>query len=488
MANGGTSNGGDQGGGGAAPISIPGLPAFTVQATDIAPPDTPTDFPRQHVIQYFRDVYTELKNISVPSLVAQLIAGFSVTPAITFTVCKDVLIAILKVMLPTWGKEILDALDDLRKAIDPSVSELAVDVLNELLGTSIAATDMPTGGAFGDHLARADKIGGILHDTLMQEFQGLNAITPQNGQHAARRFTGLMINFGTATGVLATLSGLVPFIHLDDIREIGEQVAQNLGLGRLGRQVLRPIVQILIEEPYKWFINQQYRPTIFSAADCVNPYTNQTLSADQMHADLALQGYSNDRIKALIELHQKKLSENDYFYLWQMGLKQGTDFVAYLQKLGYSADDARSRMDAEQLRASEGLEHEIVAAAMEAYVAGHITQDEWNQVLQAAHVVPNNPELWTILAQYKAKVPHKALTLAEVTDMLAQDVISLDEFEDYLTKFGYSLTDANNLKIWTLLKLNAKEEAAKAKAAKAAAKTTTTATAPTTTTTSAPGS
>jgi hypothetical protein len=487
------SNGNNSGGGGGATgidqtISISGLPDFTVNVTDIAPPDMPTDLPRAQLEKYFRDCYTMLHTWGCPKWIAAAVAGTIVGLCGALVVMKDLLIVILRVVLPPFGGEVLQALDDLRKSVDPEVADLAVDVLNELLGTDVTASDMPTGTTTGDHLARADKVGGILHDMLMSEFTGMSSITPETGRAAARRFSGLMINFGTVTGVLATLGGLIPQIHLDDVREIGEQVAQNLGLGRLGRQVLRPIVQTLIEMPYTWWIHQQYRPTQLTVSDCVNPYTGAVIDPALIHSSLALQGYSDTLISAIIELHQKKLTEADYWLLVEQKLKADTDFESYLQKLGYSADDAADRALAETYRAEKALQDEIISASMDAYVAGHIALDEFQGIVNTARPHPDLNALTMLLAQYKAKVPHKALTLAEITSMLEMDVINTGEFEDYLTAFGYSEMDALNLKIWTLLKLAQKEEAAKAKAAKAAAKTTIAAAPTTSSSSSAPSS
>jgi len=469
MGSSGTGLPNDSGAGVDSPINIPGLPDFTIKVADIAPPDQATDLPREHLKNYFRDAYTELKNIGVPGWCAVIIAGLIVAPAGALMVAKDLVIVVLRVVLPVWGGEVLGALDDLRKSLDATMGELAVDVLNELLGTTIQPSDMPQGGAFGDHLARADKIGGILHDVLLQEFQQTKTVTPESGRDAARRFSGLMINFGTATGVLATLGGLVPTIHLDEVREIGEQVAQNLGLGRLGRQVLRPIVQALIAEPYGWWINEQARQAQFSVSDVVNPFSGSVMDAGLIHQTLALQGYSDDKIKAIIELHQKKIAETDIFFLYAMGLKTEDQVTAYLEKLGYSHDDALDRKEAEFLRRETTLQDELVSVAIDAYKFGNIERDELEGIVKTARPLANEQGLTLLLADYKRKVPHRSLTVAELTSMLQLDIITLDEFDSYLSLLGFSDADVQNLRILTLTQLEKKSEAQKAKDQKAAA-------------------
>jgi len=449
---------------------LTGLPDYVVQSSDIAPPDTPTDLPRDHITKYYRDAYNELRKMGVPGFAAAIVAGLLAAPSCWIVVGKDVLLIVLKVLLPSWGATVLDALDDMRKALDPEFGNLAVGVLNELLGTDLAVTSMPLGIGEGDHLARAKTLGALLHDQLTKQFLPSGPVTADSGAAAAETFTGLMINFGTATGIMGLIGGLVPVIHLDEIREVGEMVAQNLGLGRLGRQALRPLIQATVEEPYKWKIYSQARPTLLSAADLVNPYTSQVIDPTLVHDQLSRQGYADNLISALIELHQKKLAETDYFTLVAMGLKTQDDAIAYMQKLGYSLADAQLRYDVEYLRHEHAAQQLLIGAAMQAYELGHIQRDELLGLVKVAYPLENEQGLIMLAADYKRRTPSKHLTLAEITDMLDKNVISLDEFENYLTTWGYSADDALNLKIWTLEKLQAKDAAAAAKAAKTAAK------------------
>jgi len=464
-------SGGSGGGGADTPISIPGLPDFTVQVTDIACPVNATDLPREHFKKYFEDCYCTLRSFHVPGFVATFIAALTIAPAAAMLVSKDLVIIVMRLLLPTLGAEVLDGLDDLRKALDSEFAKLAVGVLNELLGTAIGVGDMPSSASYTDHLARADKLGGILHDTLLKEFGDAASITPDSGRAAARRFSGLMINFGTATGVLATLGGLVPAIHLDDIREIGEQVAGNLGLGRLGRQVLRPVVQILMEEPYKWWINERFRPTQFTALDVVNPYTAQTMDPKLVHDSLALQGYSDDKISALIQLHQKKISESDAFLLLEHDQGTEDDFLLRMKNLGYSLTDAEMQKHIMLIKEEVAIQTRIVDVAMASYRHGVITRDEFSAVVKQAISEPSLQALTMTLADFNSRLPHRSLIIGELTQMLTQNVITLDDFDTYLENLGYSPQDTDNLRILTLLNINAKEAAAKAKAAAAAAKT-----------------
>jgi hypothetical protein len=44
------------------------------------------------------------------------------------------------------------------------------------------------------------------------------------------------------TGFLAMVGGAVPFVHFDELKETGEMLEKSLGIGRLTRQALRPLI------------------------------------------------------------------------------------------------------------------------------------------------------------------------------------------------------------------------------------------------------
>jgi hypothetical protein len=419
---------------------------------------------------YFRDIASHLETkLQMPQWASHLVAGASIIPIATIVQLSHLFIAVLTSFLPAIGGVVFSVLDDVRKAIDPEVAGLSVSVLNELLGTDLTADQISTQGGISAHLARAETVGGLFHSQLMSEFAATNTITPESGVKAARRFTGLAINFGTATGIIATLGGLAPFIHLDDVREIGEQVATNLGLGRLQRLALQPLIQILLAEPYKWYINNLARPTQFKLADVVNPFTGSIMDPKLIWQSLAWEGYSDDKITALLELHRKKLAETDYFYLFTHGLVEDADVLAYLKRLGYTDNDAQNRKEVEFLKAQDPYQKEIVAAATAAYAEGHIQRDELQGIVNSAVHLDNERSIVMLVADYKKRVPTKHLTLAQVESAYEQGVIDLSEFNTWLSTQGYSQDDQQTLQLLTLLKLKKLEEAAKAKEAKAAA-------------------
>ena len=482
MSNGDTGNAGPQ-----------TIDTITVTVTDIKCPDTPTELPFQTLDPFFRDLFCQFnKTWGLGRWTSELLSGALVTVCAAAMALSHIVLVLINPFVATAATTVFLALDQVRKDLDQTFMLLASSVLNELLGTDFTVQHLAAGTDISAHLARAQEIGVLFHKQLLSEFLAdtgmtLNPdatftepsgpsstekelISPMSGVRAAARFTGLAINFATANGILTTIAGLVPEIHLDDIRVIGEEVAKNLGLGRLQRLALAPIVQILLAEPYKWFINEVSRPTQFSAGEVVNPFTGAVMDASLIWRSLARGGYSDDKISALLELHRKKVTESELLTLFEGGHFDQATVLSGLKRLGYDDPTAATKLETMHLQAQRPYQDEVRIAAVTAYADGHIQRDELQGIVNSMPLSDDEKALVMLAADYKRKVPTKHLTLAELDSAFSQGIIDLAEYTDHLTNLGYSDDDQSILLLLELDKIKAAEAKAAAAAARTAAK------------------
>lgn len=452
------------------PSQLPGVTDQEVQqlsdvirvvTSDCAPPSIQFAIPKEGLQELFRYVCGFLREFDVPRWIATIIAGLAVLPLLVVNALFSTLLAVLAPFLSSLFKEVLGLLETLRRELDPSFAAAAVLVLNELLGTEFTVDHLAQGIDVTSHLARADEVGGLLHDQLTREFQSPGDLTPAAGAAAARRMSGFLINFGTATGIIAALGGLVPFVHLDEMREIGEEVARNLGLGRMHREVMRPLIRTLIGTPYQWYLNLRFHPTQFKEGDLINPFQQTLMSHDQIFQALDLLGFSDDKKEELIKLHQKRLTLDDLDLLQRYGTSSAQFVVDYVKTLGWPEelqDVVRSLVD---LRRADAAVRELIAA-METYAAdGHITLDDLSTLLDNLPIGPMEKRFLLARVQFKVKAPHKTLTIAEIQSAFEQGALTLDDLDTRFTAMGYSLEDVGILEILTLLKLAKLDESKK---------------------------
>lgn len=414
-----------------------------------------------------------------PSFIAWLLAGL---PGVVVILLCDIT-AVLLFVLKTVGEEVanfgLQFIDAARKDLDPQVALISAEVLNELMGTDYTPQHLPTGGSVTDHLNRATAVGQILHNQLMSEFGGDGDVTAAKGAAAAQRFTGLLVNFGTATGILAYLGGAVPWLKLDDIREIGEQVARNLGLGRIHRRVLTPVVDTLISKPYTWYINQKFHPAVFSRGDVLNPFTQTLMSQQDVFNALDLEGFSHDKIEQLIKLHQKRFTLEDVETLRRWGYWSDDVTHKYLVELGWPEDLADTARTIPELRRLDARINRLIDFLEAQVDAGHMTADDAITLIKTLPVTSDEVAVIQSTMATRTKTPHASMTLAHLQAAFQQGLVTISELQAWLAQRGYTSDDQDILVQLTLLKFATRQEAQKvaqfaweqkvAKAAKAGA-------------------
>jgi len=234
--------------------------------------------------------------------------------------------------------------------------------------------------------------------------------------------------------------------------------------------VLKPLVTTLAATPFQWKLNELYRPTQLKLADVVNPFTGAVMEAKDIWADLAREGYTDDKIKALLELHRKKLSEADLSTLFSAGHIDQATLQQLIQRLGYTLEDAQQKAEVDRLDKVKPYFEELRAAAVSAYADGHTDRKELEGIVDGLPLTTEEKTYILLAADYKRKVSNKHLTVAQLEQAFNEGIIDLTEFTDHLTVQGYSDDDQSILLLLTLEKLAKAKEKAAAAAARSTAK------------------
>jgi len=353
---------------------------------------------------------------------------------------------------------VLGVLDGVRKGLDPQVGELSVTVLNEFLGTDFGQTQLPMGLGTGDHLTRARAIGALLYSQLESEFAPAGGGTIVPNTAPAQTFSGLAINFGLASGIMGVIGGMVPLAHMDELRELGEEVAQNIGLGRLVRRALQPLIQILVANPLTWAINTKYTPTQFPEALLVNPFLATSLPTDQLYNAMHLLGYSNDKISAFIAMHQKRLAPSEVKLLVDNAQWTQSQADTYVATLGWPTSLQPTVQLIEELREERAWISKLVDELNTELKAGRLTIDEFTNVVNGLPYSQPTKAIILGTAAYKSKALHAArphqLSGGELFYLFAAGLIDATDLETRWTAQGLSQADADlRLQLW-LLHLN----------------------------------
>jgi hypothetical protein len=398
-------------------------------------------------------------NMGLPCWLATIIAGVLGAFVGAIGIIVGAILYAFEILSKSLLPVGLQMIDTFRENLDPEVARVAVMVLNEILGTEYSGEHLPTGHDFADHLARAKQIGALFHEQMLENFTDREASTQTVGRLGAERFTGQIVNFGVATALLG-LAGEIGSVGLfKDFRLIGEQVTSGLGLGRMNRLAMRPLIQTCVAQPYQWWLNKKFHPTQFKAAEIANPFTQTLLDKDQVYKALDLEGWSDDKKQALIELHQKRLSTDDVEILKRWGYWDEAATHKYLVKLGWPEELADTAGRIPELKRIDARITKLIDKLESAVDAGHMTADDALALIKTLPVTEDERAVIQATMMTFVKVPHKSLTLTEIEKAFENGLITVDDVIARLQQAGFQGDDLSVLVELVLLKFAHDQEA-----------------------------
>jgi hypothetical protein len=230
-----------------------------------------------------------------------------------------------------------------------SFYDLEATILEDLTGVKVDAAALKNSAFGSGRLAAMKTFGSDLYNELAKEFKPTSGNLEAGDAAPAQAFLGFLMNFAIRQGNIELLTSLLPeSVRVGDgFRAYGELMAKNLGLGRMARRALQPLIQILVADPLMYQLQQQYRPKRIGATPAIKKFFRDATFEQQMRTELGQEGYTDDRINDLIADLQPLLSARELiefeFRSGLPGLNTGSDVPVELSQLlarhGYTPND-----------------------------------------------------------------------------------------------------------------------------------------------------
>jgi hypothetical protein len=244
---------------------------------------------------------------------------------------------------------------------------------------------------------------------------------------------GAMVEIGSAA---------IPFIEqIQTVGDIGNRIVNALGIGDSSSRVLRPYIDTLVVEPLRRYIATTYRPNLLSESMAVRQYLRGAWTRERLDSELAVQGWSAERIEAQINNAQKTITIDDALTFAYEG-SWGFDRVVKLaMDLGYPEEAARDLIQVDGLKRSQAVLARPTASVMRAYADRDIDDAELDRQLRAASVP--EPELlyWKASARTERALNVKRLSHGEILDCVELEILTTGDYRRWLELEGYNERD-----------------------------------------------
>jgi hypothetical protein len=366
--------------------------------------------------------------------------------------------------------------------------DLVASLLNDLLGVEVSGSDLSDAADSRGRIGAMQQVGADLFTALGNEFVGNQPdagpgagpgglpgqpgqrLTPEQGVKAAQAFIGFALSFAVRQGNVATLTDALSVHLLGQIREYGEMMAENLGLGRLVRRALQPFIQTLIATPLQQALNQQYRPHIMDEKQLASAHIRGGIDSSDFTSRMQLQGFTDGDIQLLLEDTYTRIPLHHIVKLNEAGFLSDSEAQDRIRTLGFNSGDVPLLRQAIGLEEVATLERDYIRGAASDMQHGLISQSDFEAHVNSTTLSAQVKQFYIRNAENRLISHRKALSLAWYKMAFLDGQVTIDEVLTYMQSAGYTQDDMDRYEVELLSKDAEKKAAAKAKAVKAAAK------------------
>jgi hypothetical protein len=428
-----------------------------------------TDLTKQ-ADNYYDVSYKWLTDKNVPAWLAVAVSGFTAATNMILPVALAVAIQGVLGIGQFFATSVLQVIGSARENNSADFNEVIAASTNELLGTDLSASDLPGGNSGSPGIGNQTALGDAVLRQFEEALAGGGEITPEQGAENARKFTGFAVNFATSQAFLSILTEAASVGIMKEFHELPEALQTALGLGRLTRLALQPLIRNCIQQPYDLMLKYKLRPDRLNAAQVVRAFHAKQLDEGDAQQALAEMGYRDNDIDLLMQDLKTKVALGELVHLIIYEELTEEQALEKLTNAGYQEDDARLLLKSALAARADGQVSGILADLERDRLAGFLDQGEYDSLVSELPLTEEQDRLFRKKVADQLERPRKKTTFAQVKNAIVQGHVDFTYLDEWLIGEGYGDQDVLILEMEVIDAMQLADAKARAKQ-KTAAKT-----------------
>jgi hypothetical protein len=337
----------------------------------------------------------------------------------------------------TAGAELAKAIVNAEDIAEPAFQRLTRVALKDITG--IDANIGPGGGGRDGREAAARNVGaGILRAlTGISGADGTGAGPLQPSTKAAEDYLSFVVQMSLEGWLTGLMGEMMTLGAVENLGDLDDALANSLGLARTSRAVMQPFINATVATPATWQVNKTYRPELLSAALAVKMYTRKRWTREQLFEELARQGWSDERIEALIADAEKRPSLATVLRAVETEYVSTDEAKSYLLDEGYTEQIADWVLLFEEHDRIEKFHAQLADAAAAAYVARKIESGDFDRILAEAQPRARERARVRELAELRRAVNRKSLSESDAFEAVKRGIIAIPTWRRLMVENGY---------------------------------------------------
>jgi hypothetical protein len=324
---------------------------------------------------------------------------------------------------------------------DEYLQKAAAFGLSDFFGVPVSPGEV---GGREDGGARNDlgqRLGVMLMESMFGSFQGQQDILPVQGLENAERLLGLNLTLALKGWLLGTL-GLGYLEHyFPSWGNLKDIVSQSLGLGRVARRAMAPLLNALIVEPLTRDLNSRFRPKQLTVAEAVRALNRGEISDDEYFDVAGEAGYTRARAAFLKVVHSTLPGVSEAAAFFQLGIFDDAALTNHFKALGFHPDFIEPLVHYVQQQRNLTYKNETEKIVQGMVAAREMDDVEGANLLRSIGRTPAEVETLLGNARLLRSKP-KRLTEADAQLAYEEGFMSLSDLSRFHQLEGYAPDDA----------------------------------------------
>ena len=358
--------------------------------------------------------------------------------------------------------------------IMPVLAGFIAPLVANMFGSDVDASAFASRANSGARTAASKALVGA----FLQALEGSGGDIVQPGREGATRVAAAALNAtleGWFMGAVPELvSDLFPadWLHFTEFTKLPEDVIHSLGIGRLVRRVLSPLVDAVAAEPMRWDVNKTYRPKLLGESTALRQFLRGKWDWSDVAEELARLGYTDERIDALLNEQVKRLPEADLASLVWLELLSLDDATQTMRDLGWDEQNASKHFQLRTIEREDALHKELATEAIAAFVDRRIEEADLVGILGTTITAQHERDILLDVARGKQLLNVKFLSSTQAADCVKAEILAYPDYRAALAREGYDSDAIDALELLLRSTVDTKKSTAQHKADVAAAKQT----------------
>lgn len=415
---------------------------------------------------------------AITDLVMSHIANSISVDAVTDMLAKALLksfTALLKA-LPQIIKPVAglagDTLAGLDEIVAPALGPLIAPALAGIFGASVDADAFKSRAAGGARASAGADLVGKYIDALSAGNDGPVSASDAPARTLAAAAVNAAIEGWFNAFLVDAVGDAIPidWLRFKEVGQLPHEIINVLGVGRLTRTTLRPLINATAAEPMKRFANAKYRPTQLTPREIAEQLARGNIDDGDARQRLAEHGYRDDDMDAVLFQSVKFRALADLDWLVRLGKIDKQTAITELQSAGWQPELAGALLDLEQFKRDFAFAHTLAELAIAAYAEGRLSDSDLTKYTGSDTLDARTQAQLSELAAAKKIFRTRPLTPAEAEKCVKAGVLAVQDYRDAVDAAGYSEAAGDALELLLRQELSTAKDAAQHKADLAAQK------------------